>query len=431
MTAFDRRLESELPDILTAIAAPRTPDYVDDALALTAATRQRPRWTFLERWLPMNVTAQRIAGPPSLPWRALAVAALLISLLAAGLMIAGAQRKVPPPFGPARNGALLFGDGDVFIRDSVNGPSRLLLGGPSQDFAASFTRDGQRLVFLRRTAGTAGSPDERIQLFTARADGTEAVALTGSLTSPDWWDLSPDDSLVVGSYGDYSVGQHLYRVNVKQPGEPEMIDLGRPVDTSFPNFRGPDGAEVLFRGVTEINFVGRSGVFAVHPDGTGFRAVTPTDGRRDYDYQFPQPSPDGKLLTYTTWDGRHQILRMHILDLVTGVDRLFIDDTMRSDGYATFSPDSTKIVFKAQVGFKIQMTVSDVADPSTMVPVGPAYTEMDGQYITAVFSPDGKWVIVNDPTSKETRLVDAMTGGEGTILDGASGDQSAWQRLAP
>src|SRR5215218_5177175 len=185
MTAFDRRLESELPDILTAIAAPRTPDYVDDVLALTAATRQRPRWTFLERWLPMNVTAQRIAGPPSLPWRALAVGALLIALLAAGLMIAGAQRKVPPPFGPARNGALLFGDGDVFIRDTVDGPSRLLLGGPAQDFAAAFTRDGQRLVFLRRTAGTPGSEDERIQLFTARADGTDAVALTGSLTSPD------------------------------------------------------------------------------------------------------------------------------------------------------------------------------------------------------------------------------------------------------
>jgi len=54
MTAFDR-LPVELPDLLTDLAAPRIPDYVDEVPAVTAATRQRPRWTFPERWLPMAV----------------------------------------------------------------------------------------------------------------------------------------------------------------------------------------------------------------------------------------------------------------------------------------------------------------------------------------------------------------------------------------
>ena len=61
MSTFDRsdRFQQELPDILTAIAAPRMPDYVDDLLAQAAATRQRPRWTFPERWLPMGAIARR------------------------------------------------------------------------------------------------------------------------------------------------------------------------------------------------------------------------------------------------------------------------------------------------------------------------------------------------------------------------------------
>ena len=65
MSAFDRsgRLQQELPDLLTDIAAPQVPDYADDLLARTAVTRQRPRWTFLERWLPMGVIARRCSLP--------------------------------------------------------------------------------------------------------------------------------------------------------------------------------------------------------------------------------------------------------------------------------------------------------------------------------------------------------------------------------
>ena len=48
MSSFERadRLTAELPDLLVKIAAPHIPDYTDDVLAVTAAIRQRPRWTF-------------------------------------------------------------------------------------------------------------------------------------------------------------------------------------------------------------------------------------------------------------------------------------------------------------------------------------------------------------------------------------------------
>lgn len=47
---FDRRIR----DAIEEIAAARRPDYVDDVLQLTAGSRQRPRWSFPERWLPVN-----------------------------------------------------------------------------------------------------------------------------------------------------------------------------------------------------------------------------------------------------------------------------------------------------------------------------------------------------------------------------------------
>ncbi|MBA2719946.1 MAG: hypothetical protein H0U52_12010 [Chloroflexi bacterium] len=430
MTAFDRRLEQALPDVLTDIAAPRVPDYATDVLALTAVTRQRPRWTFLQRWLPMDIPVRPLVYAPRVPWRLLVVAALAIALLAAGMLIAGAQRKVPAPFGPARNGALLFGDGDIYIRDALHGTSRLLLGGPTDDFAAGFTRDGTRMTFLRRISGSAGTSSERIQLLGAAIDGANPIPLTGALIAPDWWDISPDDTTIIGSVGDYTVGQHLYRWSALEPGEPQLIELGRDMNTSFPNFRGPDGAEVVFRAITTVDNRVRSGLFAVHPDGSGLRAVTPTDGHRDDDYQFPQLSPDGKLLAYTAWDtaaGRH---RLHILDLVTGAVREF-DDDAGSAGFATFSPDSTRLLFQRFYDGEIQIVTAPVADAAASVTVGPGYPVVEGEYVSATFSPDGAWILISDPVSKETWLVDAVAGGEGDVLAWSAGNISSWQRVAP
>src|SRR5690606_29785605 len=46
---FERRLQDSLADL----AGAQVPPYVTDLLARTARQRQRPAWTFPERWLPM------------------------------------------------------------------------------------------------------------------------------------------------------------------------------------------------------------------------------------------------------------------------------------------------------------------------------------------------------------------------------------------
>ncbi|MEX1168850.1 MAG: hypothetical protein WEE50_01780, partial [Chloroflexota bacterium] len=59
------RFERQLPVLLTELAEPRTPDYLDDLLWQTANTSQRPAWSLLERWLPMlDIARQPVAAPP-------------------------------------------------------------------------------------------------------------------------------------------------------------------------------------------------------------------------------------------------------------------------------------------------------------------------------------------------------------------------------
>jgi Tol biopolymer transport system component len=423
MNAFDRseRFEMELPEILTSIAAPREPDYTDDLLAQAAATRQRPRWTFPERWLPMGALARRTAYFPSVPWRPILVAALVLALLAAALLIAGSQRSVPPPFGPARNGAIVFDDhGDIAGRDSLTGASRTLVAGPRDDFAGGYTRDGTHLTFLRHTA------NDQLQIMIADANGANPRPVTNGLIAPDWADLSPDSNTIVVQAGGQQFGEHLYVFDVAAGTGAAPRKLELPMTTTTPGFL-PDG-EIVFRGVASTKDGVKSGIFAIRPDGSGLRTVSPTDGNRDQDYQFPQPSQDGRYVTYTQWSPAANQNRIHILDLSTGRDRTLLSE--KSQGWATFSPDSRLIVFIRFVGDTRQVFTQAVDGSAPATPMGPACPNGDDD-LNGSFSPDGRSMIVKNANTKESRLVDVATGGDGQILDWTADGFSGWQRLAP
>jgi hypothetical protein len=47
-----QRIEQDLPALLADLYLAGTPDYRDDIVRETARVRQRPPWTFPERWLP-------------------------------------------------------------------------------------------------------------------------------------------------------------------------------------------------------------------------------------------------------------------------------------------------------------------------------------------------------------------------------------------
>jgi Tol biopolymer transport system component len=438
MTAFEPtdRLAAELPDLLVEIAAPRIPDYVDEVFAITAGTRQRPRWTFPERWLPMIIVRQRLMVP-TIPWRPVLAVVLLLALLATALFVSSQQRRLPPPFGPARNGALVYDrGGDLFVRDDLAAGERLLVGGATTDFAPWFTRDGRHLIFLRRTAGSEGSPDERLDGFVADLDGSNPVDVTGPLFVPNWSDLSPDDSTLIVqaadptaiSFGSDDTRSTLYRVDLRHPGgAPQRIDLPGVEAATTPSFRGPDGAQIVFRGLVRNGPTLHSGVFAAPAGGGTAQPLTPTNGDVAGGYQQPLLSPDGRLLTYTTWLDPY--LQIHIVDLASGEDRTVTPGGW-SEGFATFSPDSSRIVFIRYFEGSDQIWIRPVSGGDA-VPAGRVYPQVDGDYIQGSFSPDGRIAVVSDPAARETRLVDPLTGGEGDPVPWDAGGGFGWQRLAP
>ena len=71
------------------------------------------------------------------PFRTAAVAAdrhrssLIALLVAAALAYVGSQRRVPAPFGPARNGLIPYAsNGDIYLGDPITGQTRLLVKSP-------------------------------------------------------------------------------------------------------------------------------------------------------------------------------------------------------------------------------------------------------------------------------------------------------------
>jgi Tol biopolymer transport system component len=145
------RLERDLTALLAATAAPRAPDYTDDILRQTARVRQRPRWTLLERWLPMSEFALERVGPRPLPWRTIALLALLVLLvIGAVALYAGSRPRVPAPFGPANNGLVAYAaGGDIYTVDPRLGTHHAIVTGLDEDRSPRWSRDGTRLAFLR------------------------------------------------------------------------------------------------------------------------------------------------------------------------------------------------------------------------------------------------------------------------------------------
>jgi hypothetical protein len=185
MTA-EQRFERELPELLTDLLAAPAPDYRDDIVHATARIRQRPRWMFPERWLPVQLEGLIRNEAPPLPWRALGVLALIALAIVGVLLVAGSREvPLPAPFGLASNGLIAFGDEDgVALLDPTTGARRDVATGMEPQFSP----DGSKLAYYGRDA------NDRATLVVAAADGGSPRVLEPPI--PDgpmgWFVWSPD-----------------------------------------------------------------------------------------------------------------------------------------------------------------------------------------------------------------------------------------------
>ena len=97
------------------------PDYLPDIIAQAGRTRQRPAWTFLERWLPMDIAVQRQGVPRTV--FVVAALALLVALLIATIAFIG-SRASQPPLGAATNGLIAFASGGDIVVVEPDGSGR-------------------------------------------------------------------------------------------------------------------------------------------------------------------------------------------------------------------------------------------------------------------------------------------------------------------
>jgi Tol biopolymer transport system component len=351
MTSFER-FENRIPVLLEELAVPALPNYADDLFARTAATRQRPGWSFLERWLPMSAVNRRLAVAPRLPLRLGVSLALLIAAAIIGLLIAGSRlTRVPPPFGPASNGGIPYiSKGNIYLGDTKTGTSRLLVDLPEDLGAPKFSPDGTRLLFLHVVPGVSPSS---IVVSVAGTDGSGIKVVTPTpIDDADWkWIGWMPDSQRIGVIHPVDGVDQLDTFDASGNGSVQRIQAA--AGLTHIAFRPPNGGQILFRAPREHAGLAGYGLYVMNADGSDKRllvepAVDSSVG--DLDLINPTYSADGSRIFYNRWTGGPTqaaggCCKLWVANADGSNQYQFVYAGAAWDGDASVSPDGKWVVF--------------------------------------------------------------------------------------
>jgi Tol biopolymer transport system component len=416
------RLERELTAWFVDAASERTPDYMTDILRQTAGTRQRPAWSFLERWLPMSVMTLGRQTLKPLPWRTIGLLALLALLLAAAAVVyVGSRPRVPAPFGPAANGLIAYArGGDIFTVDPVTGTRATIVTGPDYDRDPRWSLDGTRIAFLR--LARAGHV-----LVVADADGSdEIVARTEPLMNADSDSIawSPDGRWIAVA-ADAPQGRAIHIVDAID-GDVKALPAA-PQYAGFEVFWRPsDARQLMFLGGTTPNL----GLYLFSLDDSSVVEVPLPEGYRG-SLRPVGWLPGGQRFAYHR-SNEDFPGRTYAVDLATGAESVI------GPAFGRLSNDGTRIAGFVSLGVRpsLRLCVAPVGG-GPCVPIGETSQALDSDYVQ--WSPDDEWIIagpVRDrlpfPRGCTQRCLSLDPDG-GTqaqpswLLDGAE----SWQRVAP
>ncbi|MFL5684875.1 MAG: TolB family protein [Chloroflexota bacterium] len=425
MTTFER-FERSIPELMTELAPARVPDYFDDMLQQTASHGQRPAWSYPERWLPVEITARPLSMR-SVPWRPLAVLALIALLVAAGLAAyVGSQPKLPPGFGPAANGVLLYRgvDGSVVSLDPATGTPATVASASDQLGEPVPSRDGTRVLFIPRSSTPS-------QIIVGDIDGSDRVRLAGEYLDIEAVDWSPDDGHVafVANHG----GHPAITVAAVDGNGAETLSLER--DVAQIRYL-PDGRLAIVAAEQPGDpcpsgdpAVSPCALFVVNPDGTGLDLLI--SAADFHGINTLDVSADGSKLLWVEWDTGAEG-RLHVFDLPTHVDHRVPDDafpTPYSMNRAWFSPDGTAILFDF---FESDGDHFGIVPSAGGAPVRIGQKWSDGSAPDAGWAPDGKSILARYGTSgtaSELWLLDPTGSGRDKQLQPNVPYLPEWQRV--
>jgi dipeptidyl aminopeptidase/acylaminoacyl peptidase len=401
MTA-PNRLERDLTAWLIETAVPSRPDYAEEILHQTARIRQRPRWTFVLRRLPIPDLHAIVPFQGRVAWRTLAVVVLLALILAALAVFVGSRPRVPTPFGPAANGVLALSDGDdMFMLDLETSRRRAVTIGPEVDHEPRWSRDGTRLAFLR-------GPTQFARLVVIHVDGTLIAASERFIdVDSDSIAWSPDGRwIAIAAAGGGRRAIHI--VDAASGSSRELPVEYKDLEVYW---RPPDGRQLLFR---------------ANPVDAGLRLVSVDDGSVEHvplsgvDLSTVRPlgwTPDGRAILYQE-DGL-EFPWTHVVDLETG------NDTRLDVAFGHVSNDGTRVAGTGRGGHLCVVAIAG----------GPCRIVGDNVPLEGTFgaglswSPDDRWLAVSAWHDEPIWLVDPTDVNRARRLSG--GGAASWQRLAP
>jgi hypothetical protein len=430
--------ENRLPEILEELSAPRTPAYFDDILGQVARTRQRPGWTFIERWLPMTAISDRLATSPRVPLRlAIAFALLLLALALGAVLLVGSQRpSVPAPFGVAANGQVAFTDpsGAILVGDPADGASTVIVEGSGHSRPA-FSPDGTRLAYLQ------GGDGQSVEIVVSDAQGRDPLVVHALVADVNYLGWSPDSRRVVAALAGTLVTLDPVAGAVPTPLTVVGIDVGDGYNLDLADlFRPPTGDEIL------AIYVGPegNGLYRLPLDGSAPIAVlTATSTTVPFGkLEGASWSPDGSRIVFGLVPPGEEIGRAWVINADgNGLRQLTTvevsDPITLAEAHMAWSPDGTRVAIQHWFGNSDTLdggarpiTIADVATGADHE-VGP--NNVNG-YVSWGWSPNGQSILeVPQPPSPDAGtviVVDAETG-EVTRPGWDAGSAASWQRTAP
>jgi len=431
-----RTIETRLPEVLEELSNPRMPAYYDDILGQVSRTRQRPGWTFIERWLPLTTLSARLATAPRVPMRIAVALLLLLLAFAVTVLIAGTSHpSVPAPFGVAANGNIVFTDetGQINVGDIADGTSHVIVPGSGHSKPV-FSPDGQWLAYLQDGTDVVVSGPN--------GQAPRVIATVGSIDHFGWM---PDSTAVIAI-----VGSEILAIDLQGTGATRTVFKGA-YGTHFNGlndnltdfFRPPFGDAILFIG----NGPKGSGVYRQSLSGGAPVAVV-TDQMVPSVWSLNQSgaqwSPDGKRIAVSIHPPSTPAFgRAYVVNADgTGLRRIGADDIpgyVIDDEHLSWSPDGTRIALGRWINGEdgnVDPRPVTIVDVATNAEVEASNREVNG-YGGWSWSPDGTSIIeVPSDASDDAgtvMVVDAKTGvarivaGWSAMTSGASD----WQRIRP